>query len=440
VVIYLENHSFDNLYGEFAGAEGITNAMTFAAAHKQVDSTGTPYTTLPPDPETAPMMSILPNNLPNAPFNLDQYVPLNWTTDADGGPSPATTPDVTHRYYHEIAQINGGKMDNFVWLNSSLGMAMGYYHTANLKLATEAKNFTLCDHFFHAAFGGSFLNHQWLIAAATPKWEGTADGGPVAPPASMVSIPDLMFKTGIADAILTPAPDYNAINTCFSVNKPIPSFANMTQLLPNFTNPTIGDRLTAASITWAWYSGGWDNALAGTPAPTFQFHHQPFYYYKNFADGTAAKTMYLLDETKFIAAATAGTLPAVSFVKPLGVANEHPAYTDIATGEQHTLDLINAVRNGPNWGHSVIIVTYDEHGGYWDHVPPPTGDKWGPGSRVPTIIISPYAKKGYIDSTSYDTTAILALIEKRFNITPLGTRDAASADISAHALDFTLAP
>jgi phospholipase C len=89
------------------------------------------------------------------------------------------------------------------------------------------------------------------------------------------------------------------------------------------------------------------------------------------------------------------------------------------------------VRNGPNWSDAAIIVTYDENGGFWDHVAPPKIDRWGPGSRVPALIISPYAKRGFVDHTTYDTSSILALIEHRFGLKPLSARDAAANDLSA---------
>lgn len=126
----------------------------------------------------------------------------------------------------------------------------------------------------------------------------------------------------------------------------------------------------------------------------------------------------------------------MSFVKPIGESNEHPGYTDLISGERHTLELIDAVRSGPNWKDAVIIVTYDENGGLWDHVAPPRIDRWGPGSRVPTIIISPFAKRGFVDHTMYDSMSMLALIEHRFGLEPLGTRDARANDMSG-AFDFT---
>src|SRR5207244_6222847 len=93
------------------------------------------------------------------------------------------------------------------------------------------------------------------------------------------------------------------------------------------------------------------------------------------------------------------------------------------------------VQNSPYWQDIAIIVTYDEHGGSWDHVAPPVIDKWGPGLRVPTIVVSPYAKKGFIDHTQYDTTSILKFIEWRWDLAPLASRDA-NANNLLNAFEF----
>ena len=178
--------------------------------------------------------------------------------------------------------------------------------------------------------------------------------------------------------------------------------------MPEQTQPTIGDRLNEKNISWAWYSGGWNDALAGNPDPLFQFHHQPFAYYANYADGTPGRAAHLKDEKDFLQALTTpNNLPAVSFIKPLGPDNEHPGYANLTQGQQHVADLVSAVQNSPYWADTAIIITYDENGGRWDHVAPPMVDRWGPGTRVPTIIISPFAKKGFVDHTQYDTTSIL---------------------------------
>lgn len=409
VVIYLENHSFDNLYGEFAGAEGLSSA---SATSKQISATGAAYATLP-----QVNGSPIPTTLANGPFDIDQYVPAT-----------VATRDLVHRYYQEQTQIDGGKMDRFAQVSDAQGLSMGYYHTASLPLAAEAAKYTLADHFFHSAFGGSFLNHLYFIAAAPPVFAGA--------PANIIATLDGSGNL-LTDGVVTP--DGYAVNTAFTVNQPHPATAAVASLVPNQTMPTIGDRMNDANVSWAWYSGGWNDAIAGHPDPLFQFHHQPFAFFAKYADGTPLKAQHLKDEADFMAAAAAGTLPAVSFVKPLGANNEHPGYTDLMSGEQHTLALINAVRNGPNWKDAAIIITYDEHGGFWDHVAPPTIDRWGPGSRVPTLIISPYSRKAYIDHTQYETVSILSFIEARYHLTALTSRDAKAANLT-NAFDFSLTP
>jgi phospholipase C len=397
VVIYLENHSFDNLYGQFPGANGFSTA-TYA---KQVDSFGNVYDTLPAIP--ADTLHYFPTDLANEPFSIEKYLGANTVYI-----SP------THRWYQEQAQIDGGKMDKFAAVSSARALTMGYYNTNRLPLAAEAKNYTLCDNLFHSAFGGSFLNHIWLIAAATPVFPNA--------PAAIVAQFDSSGNL-IKDGTVTP--DGYVVNTAYSVNRPHPATIPIANLVPYQTMPTIGDRLSDKGIDWAWYSGGWDDELSGKPDSSleFQYHHQPFIYFQNYAEGTTAKEAHLKDETEFIAAAKNGTLPPVSFVKPVGINNEHPGYADLLTGENHTVELINAVRNGPNWKDAVIIITYDENGGFWDHVSPPVIDKWGPGTRVPAIIISPFAKRGYVDHTQYETVSILKLIEKRWDLPALTNRD-----------------
>lgn len=399
VVIYLENHSFDNLYGQFDGANGLSNAPKNKIT--QVDSTGRLYAYLPP---IMGYMSF-PQNLPNNYFNIDQYVA-----------SDIETPDVLHAYYQEQMEIDGGKMDKYALYNSvygnSGGLSMGYYKTKLLPLYDFAKKYTLCDNFFHSAFGGSFLNHMWLVASATPTFPNAPD--------YMKAKLDPSGKL-IEDGQVTP--DGYVVNTSFTKNTPHPQVFDTASLMPNLMMPTIGDRLSDKGVSWAWYSGGWDDAVAGKPAPSFQFHHQPFAYFANYADGTTGRKEHLKDEKEFIAAAKNGTLPAVSFVKPIGTYNEHPGYSNVEDGEKHTVDLINDVLNGPNGKDAVIILTYDEHGGFWDHVAPPVIDKWGPGSRVPALIISPFAKKAFVDHTQYETVSILSFIEKRWGLKPLSDRD-----------------
>jgi len=416
IVIYQENWSFDGLYGKFSGANGIADA---GAAVVQVDKSGKPYATLPQPMDTTKNPPTLdarfPANLPVAPFDIAPYVPPDKRTG-----------DLIHRFYQEQYQINGGKMDGFVAWSDAGGLVMGYYDVTNLPVGKLAQQYTLADNFFHAAFGGSFLNHMWLICACTPTWPNA--------PASQVARLD-ENGTMVSDGAVTP--DGYVVNTAYSVDIPHPAdITDPAQLMPLQTAPTIGDRLSEKNITWAWYSGGWNNAVAGHPDPDFEFHHQPLAYFANYAEGTTARTAHLKDEQDFTTDLRANRLPPVSFIKPSDTYNEHPGSTDLLHGEQHVADLVKAVQGSRYWADTVIIITYDESGGRWDHVAPPQVDRWGPGTRVPAIVISPYAKRGFIDHTPYDTTSILKFIETRWGLAPLGRRDAAANDLS-NAFDFS---
>lgn len=137
-----------------------------------------------------------------------------------------------------------------------------------------------------------------------------------------------------------------------------------------------------------------------------------------------------LDGREFIEAIDSGTLPQVAFYKPQGNLSKQAGYADMLTGDQHIADVIAHLERSPQWPRMLVIVTYDENGSFWDHVAPPKGDRWGPGTRVPAIIVSSFAKKGFVDHTLYDTTSILRFIIKSFSLPMLPglmARDAALA-------------
>ena len=415
IVLYQENWSFDGLYGDFPGANGLANAGDTV---KQVDKNGMAYATLPQPIDTtltppAPHPRF-PADMAVQPYDAAKYV------QADD-----RTGDLVHKYYQEQYQINGGKMDKFVAWSDAAGLSLSHYNGTNMPEGQLAQQYTMSDNFFHAAFGGSFLNHFWLICGCTPTFMNAPDSMK-----AQLDANGMMVKDGQV------TPDGYVVNTSFTVNAPHPASANAATLIPNQTLPTIGDRLSDKGLSWAWFSGGWNDALAGKADPLFQFHHQPFAFFANYADGTAAKAQHLKDESDFVSALSTNALPNVSFVKPIGEDNEHPGYASLQRGQQHIADLVTAVQNSPYWKDTAIIITYDENGGRWDHVAPPKGDRWGPGSRVPTIVISPFAKRHFVDHTSYDTTSILKTIETRYDLAPLGTRDAAIADMH-NAFDFT---
>jgi phospholipase C len=521
VVIYEENHSFDNLFGGWEKVNGVTHEA--ASGHvTQVAADGSVLPCLPQNdvnlaspPLTATCTGTVGatsvnSAFTNQPFVIDNYIAPGDATcpapgvfaahgvlkDSTGALPGGCTEDLVHRFYQEQWQIDGGKQDRYVAGSDAIGLSMGAYDTKALPIyqylhSAGAPHYVIADNFFQGAFGGSFLNHQWLIAAAAPVWpNAVADGSAldlhsvVGADGSPANYP-LHPSSGLKDTALTqaanpdgtcavpagkPTPpagtvcgDY-AVNTIQPFAQPYSPGTIDAKRLPPQTGTTIGDELSAKGIDWAWYSGGWDNAAGnvggngwtngttpGTcsdsntlatavypncPDKLFQFHHQPFNYFANYAPGTAARAAHLQDEVNFINAAKSGDLKPVSFVKPLGEENEHPGYASEHTGSDHLVDLLQAIETGPDAKDTLVIVTYDEFGGQWDHVSPPTGkgvsDVWGPGTRIPALVVSPRLEDKFsVDHTSHDTTSIIATIEHRFGLKPLGTRDAAVADLSS---------
>jgi acid phosphatase len=141
----------------------------------------------------------------------------------------------------------------------------------------------------------------------------------------------------------------------------------------------------------------------------------------------------------FLAALRDGTLPLVSWLKPDDNTSEHPGITSVASGDAWLGRMLDAIQASAYWPRTAVVVTYDENGGFWDQVAPPEVDRWGPGLRVPTLVISPYARRGYVDHTTYDTTSILKLIEWRWGLSPVAERDANATNLLA-AFDFAQAP
>ncbi len=444
VVIYAENRSFDHLYGLFPGANGIADATDEQKTQLDLDGTALPY--LPPvfTPEGKPDERF-PQKLSNGPFRIDAP-PLNRRWDE-------LLPSPIHAYYQNRAQINGGRNNMYVAMSNAGAFVMGYFDGSRMKLWKWAQDYTLADHFFMAAYGGSYLNHLWLVCACTPRY---ADA-----PASLRARLDekgnlLRAEKSPRSVLQGPvqafdgavSPDGYTVNTLQPPYQPSgipPAALGSLDLadpsrhpLPPQSEKTIGDTLTAKGVSWAWYAGGWNAATAdGRRDPQdkrtviyaregsfrFQPHHQPFNYFARFAPGTAERAQHLLDYDDLVADIDKGTLPQVVFYKPTGRLNQHPSYTDLAQGDAHLDDLLNRLRSSRQWKKMAVIVTYDENGGYWDHAPPPSGpgwsDRWGPGTRVPALVVSPFAKRGFIDKSIYDTTSVLKLIQRRFGLEPL---------------------
>jgi acid phosphatase len=522
VVIYQENHSFDNLYGGWEGVRGRASAPPERTA--QIGQHGELYDCLLQNDVNLASPPLLPtctnthggafvSAFVNAPFLIDTYIkPADKTCppsnvfaangvlkDSPGALPGGCTKDIVHRFYQEQYQINGGQMNRYVTGSDAAGLAMGYYDTKQLPIYTYLHapghpKYAIADNFFQGAFGGSFLNHQWLVAAAAPVFakadqSGTntdlhsiVDGAgfpnstyPLYHPAVPVKDAQLTVKCPPPPSVAGLACGDFAVNTTQPFYQPFSPGTADARRLPPVTNPTIGDRLSDAGIDWAWYAGGWSNANGDVNGPgwtngagpscsdpnafstakfpncpdnLFQFHHHPFNYFKAFDPttpaGRANRQAHLRDEAEFLQIISSSTkhecnLKPVSIIKPIGEENEHPGYTNETAGSTHLVKVIDAIIQSGCSKDTMIIVTYDEFGGQWDHVPPPgqgsaTGphDQWGPGTRIPALIVSPFLRGDFVvDHTSYDTTSIIATIEKRYGLKPVGSRDSAVADLSA---------
>ncbi|HET6606777.1 MAG TPA: acid phosphatase [Rhodopila sp.] len=539
VVIYMENRSFDNLYGTFPGANGLSRAPRTAFLQKDRDGSLLPG--LPPiwggiaksvmsGAPTAPFSGGLTEAATRAylgQFNHPYAVGSLYTNRQSGSPDNAsalryTNRDLWHKFYQNQMQIDGGRNDMFAAWADSGGMTMGYFpqHDGDLPLWNWAHRYVLADNFFQAAFGGSYLNHQFLICACAPiipdnganppqpfnPWTGQTtkynSDGVTAAPDSTAPAPSVVRMDGpwlqtknndsalkappafVNDSVITPFVTINGVGHFYSVNTsqaPFPPSVNALKTNPpqqkvDHTKPTtvypqtqatIGDLLTRRGIDWAYYSGAWHFALThaafaagSSPAnPNFQYHHQPFNYFERFdpdrpagsdgfghassdpiyaRSGAAEREQHLRDagvtdpeelssshpfppdaDSRFMDDLHHGRLPPVTFYKPHGTINAHSGYANVTDGDRAAAAILTELTKSPQWKHMLVIVTYDEFGGWWDHVAPPKGDYFGPGTRIPALIISPYARRGVIDHTQYDTDSILRFIIRKYRLPTL---------------------
>jgi acid phosphatase len=418
-------------------------------------------------------VNIAPACPANAPFRIERFIPPSARTCPNGVKDPTGQPggctrDLVHRFYQEQYQLHGGLQNRYTTGSDAEGLTQGHYRTRSLPVyrylhRKHHQSYAIEDRFFQAAFGGSFLNHQWLVAAATPIWPGApADKHSIVDANGMPTKYPLYTPTGLVrDTALTslcPATTPGVLCGDYAVNTIQPPYQphGTGDQLPPQTHATIGDRLSARGISWAWYSGGWSNADGDVNAPgwtngtgptcsneLFQYHHQPLNYFANYAPGTAARRKHLRDEQEFLAKARASRstcrLRKVSFVKPIGLENEHPGYASEHQGSDHLVTLLKAVQRSACRKRTMVVVTYDEFGGQWDHVPPPGQgattpgpyDLHGPGTRIPALVIGAGLPGRFVvDHASHDTTSIMATIERRFGLKSLSSRDARVRDLS----------
>ena len=322
VVVLQENHTFDNYFGTYPGADG------------------TPGKTL---------------CLPDAPGSTNCVSPYHDTNIA-----PI---DMNHNWKSAHADYDSGKMDGFVYSEGNQE-TMGYYDRGELaRYWKAAGSYVLCDRYFTSVMSESAPNHLFLVA-------GTAGG---------------LLDDNVPRAL-------------------------------GF--PPIFQELDSAGVTWKVYG--------------FTKWYERFSYVQN---SPTAKANFK-SGSSFKADVQAGNLSQVSWIVGAPGGSEHPPQ-DIQAGENSVADdIINPVGASPYWPSAAIFVTWDDYGGFFDHVPPPQVDQYGYGFRVPCLVISPYARAGFVDSTVNDHASILKFVENRYSLSPLSTRDAAANSL-LEAFDFT---
>jgi phospholipase C len=369
IIIMQENHTFDNYFGAYPGANGIPKNVC-----------------MPLDPDHADHNCIRP-------FLSTNLSPL----------------DMSHGYLSSKIANDNGKMDGFMLAESENNNTMLYYGNKTIPYYWDlAQHYVLADNFFSSAQSYSLPNHWYAIAGQAPT-VSTYYG-------------------------LTQKPD-NATADEKRIAKEYLLEANRISTVADLF---INHNINATSITWKYYYhqipiGGYEEAIRRGDAYDYwnPFAAKASSYTKESASHFATRDQIFSDLKN-------GALPEVSWVIPRDNQSEHPPH-NIISGMNWVAYVVDSIMQSPYWDSTAIIVTWDDYGGFYDHVQPPSIDKYGLGFRVPAIIISPYAKPGYIDHTQYQFESILKFIEWRFNMPSLTDRDE-NANAIINAFDFKQKP
>jgi phospholipase C len=323
------------------------------------------------------------------------------------GHTPDRTPhDIDHSYQAAVKAIDGGAMDQFDLIagGNVNGEFLAYTQLTEQDIPNYfayARAFTLADAMFSSLTGPSFPNHLYTV--------GAQSGGAINNPAN--SQGRWGCDSPANSRVQTLDDDGN-------FGKPV---------YPCFDFDTLADRLEEKGLSWKYYAPG---------------EGQPGYIWSAL-DAIAhirltdLWTQHVVPDTQFEQDALNGDLPAVSWVVT-GAGSEHPPSSS-CVGENWTVRQINAIMQGPRWKSTAVFITWDDFGGFYDHVPPPAVDNFGFGPRVPLLIISPYARPGFISHTVYEFSSLLRFVEARFRLEPLTDRDSAANDL-LDSFDFTQRP
>lgn len=328
---------------------------------------------------------------------VDQMIPLNTLTDK--------TSDYCHTIQCARSYYDGAAMDAFNH-GSCSSAPYSCYAEAQPTLIPNywalAQHFELSDNTFSSLIGSSFPNHQYIIAGAS----GTNI------PHSAIDNPLGYPKDG--------TPWYAQAWGCHAPPSVTVKIENGTYTHPCFGYQNLGDVMTQYGVPWKYYT-----PPIGQPGSVWDAMD---------ASTNDENSPNLAPSSQFASDALAGMLPAMSWLTPPFVQSEHPS-ASTCMGENWVVQNIDAVENGPNWASSVIVVTWDDFGGFYDHVPPPKVDALGYGFRVPLLIISPFTKPQVVHN-QLEFASVLKLAEEAFNLPSLNTRDISAGDMLSD-LDFT---
>ncbi|GCE17309.1 alkaline phosphatase family protein [Dictyobacter kobayashii] len=405
-----------------------------------------------------------PANLPNGPYQITKYVPyLN-----------SYVGDPIHRFYQMWQQQDGGKADLYTWVHQTAGddnganppkpiyqgaLSMGYYNmsTGDAPYFKQlADTYSSSDNYHQAVMGGTGANHI-MLGTGDAAYYQNAQGQPTVPPSNQIENPNPKPGTnnnytqdgysggsysncsdrsqpGVGPVqryihSLPYAPFRNgdcAPGAYYLLNNYLPGYTPSGQLssgtpyiVPPQQFPTIGDELSARNVTWKYYGQGMNDGK--TPSPYFCGICDPFQYATSIM--TTKLKNNLQDFTQFQKDVTNNTLPAVSFIKPDEIHDGHPASSSLSIFENYSKDIVTEVQSNPKlFKDTAIFITFDEGGGYYDsgYIQPLTF--FGDGPRIPLMLVSPYAKRGYVDHTYNDHVSLLKFIETNWRLHPLSSR------------------
>ena len=348
-------------------------------------------------------------------------------------------PDLGHSFADAVEAINGGQMDRFdlVQNGESLTGFTSFKRKGIPNYWNYADNFVLSDHTFSSMYGPTFPEHLYTVAAygadaVDNKNPTGGEGGYCGDPAEQVTA----FERNLNEDNIAEIMEAEAAS--FKPGEDF-DFANIvkywTKIRACFDFEVIMDQFEERDISWRYYAadGSWMNALLAIE----HIYENPKLWGPKVLDPAILKSGGIGD--RFIEDLETKKLPEATWIVPPPGTNEHPGGPSVCVGENWTVRHVNAIMNSKYWKNTAIFITWDDFGGFYDHVPPPQYDHMGLGPRVPMLIISPWAKQGFVDKTEFEFSSVLKFMETMFGLECMTERDCGAANMLT-AFDFTQSP